>query len=330
MRLEVLIPTFRREELLLRLLGSIHTARIPPGLTVQVVVIDNDNRDRTLGNLHRFAASSPLPIIVLQERRPGKSTALNTALAVSTADYVGFLDDDELVDPSWFEVAHQAILTGGWDFVGGRSLPLWPAGRPDWLPESCPAVLGIVDSGPTSQPYGPAFPGILTGGNALARLSTLRELGGFAPDLGPSCTRRLLSGEDEDLYWRLLRAGAKGLYLPDLVVRHHIHPDRLRKRYYRSWFFWNGTAKGLLARRHREPVPHLLGAPRYLYRRAVRGAIEIARSVLRGDVTRTLDHESPLWLLAGFFHGRYLHRTTASARDGRPHVLASNQTAALR
>ena len=47
------------------------------------------------------------------------------------------------------------------------------------------------------------------------------------------------------MYLRLLDAGARGQYLPDLLVQHVVHPDRLSKRYFRSWCFWNGASKGV-------------------------------------------------------------------------------------
>lgn len=302
---------------------------MPPGLAVRLLIIDNDG-ETDLAEVHRFIASCALEVVVLHELRPGKSSALNAALELCTAEYVAFLDDDEEVEASWFEIAARALAGNQWDFIGGRSLPLWRSTPPEWLPHSCPAVLGIVDSGPVSQPYGPAFPGMLTGGNAIVRLSVLRQLGGFVPELGPSRTHRLLSGEDEDLYGRLLASGAVGLYLPDLIVWHHIHPDRLHKRYYRSWFFWNGTAKGLLARRRREPVPHLLGAPRYLFGRALRSAFELAQRALRLDLSRTLDDEAPLWLVSGFLYGRYVYRDgNQDPAESTEETVAVRQATAL-
>jgi glycosyltransferase involved in cell wall biosynthesis len=301
-RLDVLVPTFRRQHLLFGLLRSVAQARVPPGLAVQIVVIDND-ATFSAGKLLEHAPPSAIPVIVFSEATPGKSSALNAAIAASTADYVGLLDDDEEMSPAWFEVVHRWLNRGDWDFLGGRCLPIWPAAPPAWLPEDCSGVLGIVDPGDSVRPFGRDFPGILSGGNAVVRLPLLRSLGGFSAALGPRRTHRLLSGEDEEMYLRLLEASAKGLYVPELVVHHRIHPYRLRKAYYRRWLFWNGTAKALIAARHRQPVPYFGGAPRYVYGRALRSVLRLVAMPSRKR-SATFADELSLWHLAGFIYGR--------------------------
>jgi glycosyltransferase involved in cell wall biosynthesis len=307
-RLDLLIPTFRRETLLLRLLASVSDAFKQGNLDLRVIVVDNDAAGE-LAALHRWLADTPppFPITVVHEPRPGKSTALNTALSLASADYVGFLDDDEEVDASWFRVVARELVDGTHEFVGGRSLPRWEAPPPSWLPRDSPAVLGIVDPGVPAQPYSRQFPGILSGGNAVVRLDVMRRVGGFAAELGPRRERRLLSGEDEDLYWRLLDAGARGGYVPDMVVFHRVHPERLRKRYFRAWHFWNGTAKGLLSRTRPQAVPRVAGVPRYLVGEAFRGVLRWALTLATRDADRRLAHELPFWLLAGFVYGRHAH-----------------------
>jgi glycosyltransferase involved in cell wall biosynthesis len=309
-RLDLLIPTFRRETLLLRLLASITEAFKRGSVDLRVIVIDNDATG-DLPVLRQWLDGTPslFPIRVVHEPRPGKSTALNTALSIASADYVGFLDDDEELDPSWFRVVARELAGGTLDFLGGRSLPLWDAPPPRWLPRDSPAVLGIVDPGVPGQLYSRHFPGILSGGNAVVRLDVMRRLGGFAAELGPRRERRLLSGEDEDLYWRLLDSGAPGRYVPDMVVFHRVHPERLHRRYFRAWHFWNGTAKGLLSRSRPQAVSSVGGVPRYLVGEALRGVLRWALTLATRDADRRLSHELPCWLLAGFVYGRYFHDT---------------------
>lgn len=310
MRLDLLIPTFRRETLLLRLLASVSEAFKQESLDLRVIVVDNDAAG-DLAALRRWLVETPppFPITVVHEPRPGKSTALNTALSLASADYVGFLDDDEEVDASWFRVVARELAGGIHEFIGGRSLPLWEAPPPPWLPRASPAVLGIVDPDVPAQPYSRQFPGILSGGNAVVSFNLMRRVGGFAAELGPRRERRLLSGEDEDLYWRLLDAGARGRYVPDLVVFHRVHPERLQKRYFRAWHFWNGTAKGLLSRARPQAVPQVAGVPRYLVGAAFRGVLRWALALATRDADGRLSHELPFWLLSGFVYGRHIHDT---------------------
>jgi len=315
MRLDLLVATFRRPELLADLLRSVFAAGRPPGMDVRIIVVNND-REPALPSLHPLISSAPTPVLWLHEPRRGKSHALNLGLQASEADYIGLVDDDERVAAAWFEVAHRALESGQLDFIGGPMLPLWPAPPPSWIPQSYRAVLGIVDNGPARAPYTNEFPGMLVGGNAIVRRSTLASLGGFSPWLGPQEAHRLMSCEDEDLYGRLLTAGAKGEYLPELVVYHHVHRDRLRPSYYRRWCFWNGASKAVLGRLQPERVPTIGGVPRYMYGSAFRAAGTGLKAWLtnRGPAAR-LEAELPLWQLAGQLYGRYGLRRVRSSSE---------------
>jgi glycosyltransferase involved in cell wall biosynthesis len=316
MRLELVIPTFRRPALLRGALASVARAARPRTLEVSVLVVNNDAA--ALG-LESQWFEGPYPLRTMQERRRGKSAALNAAIAASTADYIGLIDDDEEIAPDWFQVAEAALANHQLDFIGGPSRLLPPQPPPEWLPRRYAAVLGSWDGGPQPLPYGRDFPGILMGGNAVIARSTLLAVGGYCTDLGPRADRRLGSCEDEDMYWRLVDAGARGLYLPDLVVHHHVHPERLRTSYYRSWFFWNGASKGVLGRRRLSQLPAMAGVPRYAVGEALRGVVTWLRGVVPpGRPADRMAGELPIWHLAGRLYGRYLQRAPLTRFPDRP------------
>ena len=289
----------------------------PRRLQVALVIINNDEQPELPG-LAATLASVPFPTRVLHEPQPGKSAALNTGIAASTADYIGFIDDDEELAADWFRVVEDALEADRVDFLGGRVLSVPGSELPTWVPTGYRAVLGTADSGPVELPYGPNFPGMLKGGNAVISRATLDRVGPYSAELGPRVNRRLLSCEDEDMYLRLIDAGAHGRYLPTLIVYHCLHADRLRKNYYRAWSFWQGASKGVLDRRHRTPFDQIAGVRRYAYGEAVRGLITWLRTTLVGgpaDVRLTA--ELPVWNLAGRLYGRHMRGirdTTCSPR----------------
>jgi glucosyl-dolichyl phosphate glucuronosyltransferase len=326
MDLDLLIPTLRRPALLRATIASVERAARPRAMRVSVTVINNDTTPLVLEP--EFFAG-PYPLRVLEEPRPGKSAALNAGIAASTADYIGLIDDDEEIAADWFLVVERALSSGQFDFIGGRSLlgPLTQTAN--WLPPGYPAVLGTADSGPHPLPYGPDFPGIMMGGNAVISRVLLRAAGPYSTDLGPRANRRLFSCEDEDMYWRFLDAGARGQYLPDLIVYHHVHPERLRKRYYRAWCFWNGASKSLLSRWRPQRVPHLAGVPRYVYGDAFRGLLTWFSTALSGGpAAQRLAGELRAWYLAGRLYGRHLRskerRTGAGTREADPEPVQYN------
>src|SRR5687767_9034144 len=92
MRLDLLIPTFRRPTFVRAALRSVARATPPRAMTVSVTVINNDTEPLAL---ELEALAGPYPVRLLHVPAGGKSAALNAAIADSTADYIGLIDDDE-------------------------------------------------------------------------------------------------------------------------------------------------------------------------------------------------------------------------------------------
>jgi glycosyltransferase involved in cell wall biosynthesis len=279
--------------------------------------------------LEATLAAVPFPTRFIHEPRPGKSIALNTAIAASTADYLGFIDDDEELDPNWFRVVEDAIAAQPADFLGGRVMPLPGTEIPSWVPREYRAVLGTADSGPVELSFGPDFPGMLKGGNAVISRKILDVVGPYSPELGPTADERLFSCEDEDMYLRLIAAGGVGRYLPNLIVYHCVHADRLSADYYRRWAFWQGASKGVLDRRHRTAFRQIAGLPRYAYGDAARGLLTWLRAIVSGGSPRVrLTAQLPIWNLIGRLYGRHV-RSRRRFTWQRPPAPEANATRPL-
>jgi glycosyltransferase involved in cell wall biosynthesis len=306
MQLDVVIPTYNRSALLRKALGSLLRARVPPGLDVRIIAVDNNSKDDTKATIDEFGKQSNGRVSYVFEKRQGRSPALNAGIAAATGDLIGFIDDDEEIDASWYETILSAFTNNDVDFIGGPYVPRFESDVPEWLPKNHTAVVGIVDGGDKVVPFDASYPGILMGGNAVFTRETLRRVGPYSTELGRSGTR-LLSCEDEDMYQRLQAAGARGLYLPQLIVYHFIPDERLTKRYHRSWCFWQSVSSAVLDRIRPQPTAYVLGVPRYFYGRALRGMLRLAQVWKREPESR-FSNELSLWELAGFFYGKHFYR----------------------
>jgi glucosyl-dolichyl phosphate glucuronosyltransferase len=296
MRLDILVPTHNRSVL----------------LAAAVTVVDNRSTDNTRAVVESFREQFDGRLQYLYEPAPGRSYALNSGIRATSGDLVGMIDDDEEVDGGWLRCVEQAFQDPSVDFIGGPYVPRWGADRPRWFSDSYRGTVGWVDGGRAVHPFGPGFEGMLMGGNAVIRRAMLERVGPYAVDLGRTATR-LMSCEDEDMYKRLLAAGARGFYRPDLVIFHFVPPQRLTKRYFRNWCFWRGVSLGILDRRQPEPVTYLLGVPRYMIGKALRGTLDTLRAWAGpADPSRTFTNELAWWDLAGFVYGKHLRR------DARP------------
>ena len=316
LQLDIVVPTYNRGPFLRQLLRSLLRAAPPDGMAVRVFVVDNNSSDDTTQVIAEVAADFGSRLQHSVERRPGKSHALNTGIAMGAGDLVAFLDDDEVVSPGWYRAIAQAFADPRVDFISGRSTARWPAPAPDWLPADYPAVVGIVDGGPRVREFHGDYNGTFHGGNSVIRRAVLSRVIPFSPDLGPRQDRRLLCCEDEELHLRLLDAGARGLYVPTLLIEHFVHPGRISRRYHRQWCFWRGVSKSRLHARHPSGLPTIAGVPRFLFGAAARGLVCMMPLPFMGRrAPQRFSSELAIWDLAGFIYGRLFYRGVVERGD---------------
>lgn len=309
MRLEVVIPTYNRCDLLPQCLGSLAVAAVPPGLRVGITVVDNNSTDNTRAVVASWRERFAGRLQYVFEPQQGRSAALNKGIVASESDLVGFIDDDEEIDEAWYKTVSEAFVDPEIDFIGGPYIPKWEISPPDWLPHDHEGVIGLVDAGSEEIPYDARYPGILMGGNAVIRRRMLEKVGLYAVSLGRK-GERLLAGEDDDMYRRLIASGARGRYLPQLKIYHLIPATRLTKKYYRQWSFWRGVSCGVLDRSQPQSVTYLFGVPRYLFGDAARGFLRWGTANLRagGSSSEKFSGELAIWDLCGFFYGKHFYR----------------------
>ena len=319
MKYSVVIATYNRAADLRETLQSL--ASLQPDGAWEVIVVDNNSPDRTRAVVEEAARSFPVPLRYLFEAQQGRSPALNTGIAAATGEIIVTTDDDVRVPPDWLNQAAQGLVRLRCDYVGGRVLPIWGGPRPEWLPDRGGkqwAVIALLDYGAEPIEFGTRVP---LGVNMAFYRHAFERAGVFDPHTGRRAGT-LLGQEVREWCIRARRAGVRGFYVPELVLEHIIPADRLRKAYFRRWFYWRGISRALLYERSGldmeapeqttldfSKVPHVMGVPRYLYRKALAALLNLLRDAVRGDKVRAFEHE--LWLC--FFAGIVRQR----ARDVR-------------
>jgi glycosyltransferase involved in cell wall biosynthesis len=315
MTLDVVVPTYNRETLLARLLDSIRAANQPDGMRIRTIVIDNNSTDGTREVVERASRNWPGTLEYRFEAVQSKSAALNNGLSVVTAEVVGLLDDDEEVARQWFEVVARTFENPRVDFISGPYLPRWGAPQPSWLPkDDYPGVIGWLDAGNRVLEYGKNYDGVLMGGNAVVRAAVGRAVGWFHPSLGRVGVQPGSGCEDVEFFERLQRNGARGLYVPELIIHHYIPPRRLTKRYYREWCFRRFVAQAEADILRPQRVKYLCGVPRYMVGKAFRSIPIMISSALtrRWNDSTTFSRELAMWELAGFLAGIVKRQSTTA------------------
>jgi glycosyltransferase involved in cell wall biosynthesis len=321
MRFSVVIPTYNRAAELPATLRSLS------GLVAsdpwELLVVDNNSTDGTRQVVVEAARDFPVALHYVFEPEQGRSAALNAGIRRSRGGIVVTTDDDVRVPHDWLEACGAALDTLACDYVGGRVLPLWGAPRPAWIPDHGGkqwAVIALLDYGPDPIPFFTQAHRVPLGVNMAFRRGAFDRAGLWDNSVG----RRkgtLLGQEVREWMARARAAGLRGSYAPSMTVRHVIQKDRLNKRYFRRWYYWNGVSRALLYRHAwidmQAPestdvdfsrVPHILGVPRFFYGKALR---EIRRACLgawRGDPVGRFDAELWLWFFAGVLRQRWEDR----------------------
>lgn len=276
MSFTVAICTWNRARLLEQTLGSLQKLRVSPGISWDVLVVDNNCSDDTAAVADGFASSLPIRRVV--EPTPGLSHARNRAVAESTGDLIVFADDDVLVDPDWLtEYARAAVSFPEAGVFGGTIEPWFATEPPAWISRHFPRLEGIYAIrrlGAETRELGESEE--IYGANMAFRRGVLERLR-FDPTLG----RRhgeMIHGEETDLLVRVREAGWSAVWVGSARVRHYIPAERMTSGYVRRYFAGLGRTQQRRAGMPDSETPRLLGAPRWMYRRF---ASEWVRSVVR-------------------------------------------------
>lgn len=318
MTCSIVIATYNRAADLRETLASL--ARLETAHDWEVIVVDNNSPDETRRVVETAAPTFPVPLRYVFEREQGRSPALNAGIRIAIGDVIVTTDDDVRVEPDWLDRAVEGLERLRCDYVGGRVLPIWGADRPAWLPDRGGkqwAVIALLDYGSNPLEFGSRVP---LGVNMAFRRSAFDRAGLLDPSTGRKAGT-LLGQEVREWCIRARAAGVRGWYVPDMIVHHVIPEARLKKAYFRRWFYWRGISRALLYERSGldmeaperttldfRTVPHVFGVPRYLFRSALQHAVAAVRDAIRRDAVAAFDHELWLWFFAGIVAQRWKDR----------------------
>jgi len=304
----VVICTYNRAQSLARALTSLQDMLVPPELSWELIVVDNNSRDTTRNVVHDFIQSSELPIRYVWEGTQGLSRARNTGIREARGEIIAFTDDDVTVDPQWLACIRKAFEDYDCSGVGGKIVPIWPSGKPTWLETDgrypLMDVIAKLDLGEEAfemrtPPYG---------ANMAFRKVAFFQYGDFRPDLD-RVGHRLLSGGDTEFGRRLLRGGERVVYAPNAVVYHPVQKRRMTKGYFQSWYFNYGRYLVRIGDLSEKPVRYA-GIPRYLFRDLLE---TLLKCVFSFDSRGRFYHKLQCYQIAGQIIETYLSTRSSSS-----------------
>jgi GT2 family glycosyltransferase len=217
-RLSVVVPSYRRADLLRHCLASV--ARFAPPRT-EVIVVDDGS---PLAGVSRAAGEFAGVRVIRHARARGFCAAANAGVAAAGAPVVELLNDDAEVTAGWAEPALAWFADAGVAAVAPLVLRNDPARRARGLAPLIDTAGDEYDRGGFARKRGHGLPpgrharGPVFGASACAafyRRDAVLRAGGFPEHFGAYF-------EDVDLSFRLRRLGFEIVHEPGSVVWHRV------------------------------------------------------------------------------------------------------------
>jgi succinoglycan biosynthesis protein ExoM len=217
--ISVCVCTFKRPQLLQRLLGELASQETNGLFTYSVVIVDNDTSRSAESVASEFAQSSSTPVRYVAEPSQNIALARNKAVENADGDFIGFIDDDEFPTRSWLLTLLQACNQYKVDGVLGPVKRHFDEQPPQWLLK-------------TNFYERPTYP---TGfvidwrkgrtGNVLLRKEVLAAAGRepFNPEFR--------TGEDQEFFSRMIQRGYVFIWCDEAVAYEVVPPLRWKKTF---------------------------------------------------------------------------------------------------
>lgn len=239
MLINITICTYNRARILADTLTSYTTLKRDIDCRVELLIVDNNSNDETRQIVDQFMEQHP-EVRYVFESQPGLSHARNTGIRESRGNIIAFVDDDVFFDPAWLmEVVRIFRYYPEVSCVGGKSIPQFAGGRPDWITDDLLTLYGSTNSGDEIKKM--IYPEHPFGLNMAFRREVFNTIGNFGTHLGRK-KNNLLSNEESDLFLRIHNAGLKVIYTPNALLYHRIPADRVRKDWVISRYYWQGIS----------------------------------------------------------------------------------------
>lgn len=134
--ISVCVCTFRRNEMLERLLRKLALQETEGLFACSIVVVDNDAAGPARATVARLRTELRLTIDYDIEPEQSIAAARNRTLRLAKGNYIAFIDDDEFPPSSWLLTMYKAIRTFDADGALGPVHPHFEKPPPAWLLKS--------------------------------------------------------------------------------------------------------------------------------------------------------------------------------------------------
>lgn len=218
--ISVCICTYRRNQMLERLLRKLSMQETSVFFDFSIVVVDNDAVGPARETVTKLQAEFDLDITYDVEREHTIPAARNHAIRLAKGNYIGIIDDDEFPPTNWLDIMYKAIQTFDIDGALGPVHPFFENEPPRWLVKSRFCERPVHRTGTILN-----WDQTRTG-NVLLKKDVF--------DKNQLCfdTRCRTSGSDKEFFREAMDAGCRFIAVEEAPVYEIVPPERQTKSYY--------------------------------------------------------------------------------------------------
>ena len=219
----IVVCTYNRAESLRDTLRALQALQAAPGRSWELIVVDNNSKDHTKAVVEEAQAAWPV-LRYEFEGAQGLSHARNHGIACARGEVILFTDDDVLPESEWLETTLAGLENHGAQACGGYIAPIWESPPPPWLTERFYGFLAVRTDRSDDHCVTADTP-LPFGANMAFRRQVFDRVGLFDTSRGRKGAV-LASGEDGEMFERILAAGMKVMFLGGSRVHHKVESFR--------------------------------------------------------------------------------------------------------
>lgn len=216
--ISVCICTYKRPQLLNRLLRALGTQETDGQFTYSIVVADNDRLRSAEPVVSEFAAASNIPVAYCVEPEQNISHARNRAIANATGDFIAFIDDDEFPIQNWLLTLYRACNEYNVDGVLGPVKRHFDEKPPEWIVKGNFYERAVYPTGALLDKEEGR-----TGNVLLKRTIFDGQIQHFRPEFR--------GGGDKEFFRRMIDSGNKFIWCAEAVAYEVVPPIRWKRSF---------------------------------------------------------------------------------------------------
>ena len=217
--IDVCVATYKRPDLLRKLLESLVIQETDGRFDLRVVVADNDASRSAESVVRDVEAASSVPILYDVEPSQNISLARNKALSHATGDFVACIDDDEYAERGWLLHLYEAITEYECDVVHGPAVRYFAPDAPAYVRD------GTAFTRP-NPPTGSTKDYVCSTANCMFRRDLVRDAAApFDPAFGRT------GGGDVAFFEQLRKQGTRFVWCREAKVFEYVPPERANWRW---------------------------------------------------------------------------------------------------